>query len=506
MMRQQQPAMNRELEMITLPLCRRASELSTAGRENFMTTEANRTLSTMVSTSRPERAGAALIAIAGHKSPVVRAVVSSHLAALLASATADGGGGEGAAALRAAVADAAVAPGRMAATMRSGGSGRRGSGTTPSGGGGEGWVLGAFKAGAAFLDEGAPKTRANGKLLVLAISDAAGGPAKLGALCAELQPATLQQKVADVLKAAKGGGGGGSGGAGAAAGGGAVAVPPWKAKKPGRGARQAAPVVAAATASAAPSGGGAPVAAGASAARLSSVEMLTALSSKDFEERLAALNDFEADAAALASLDEAARSPLLDALTQRLMDGNAKVSAQALQALAACARADGGGGALSGSLIMLVPAVSAGLGSNKADVSAAAHDAADALVGAADSAAMVQHLSGAVGSGPPLKSRVATVGKLQAAIGRVDPKAQPKLAARWALPAAMSLAKDGKNSPEGRAAISALLDTLAAALGPAALMDQAASLPAPVRNSFKEAADRAAAAAGGARFKSPARR
>ncbi len=59
-----------------------------AGRENFLTSEAERTLSEMSRNVTEVRAIASLLACANHKSPTVRARVASHLDSIIESGTA----------------------------------------------------------------------------------------------------------------------------------------------------------------------------------------------------------------------------------------------------------------------------------------------------------------------------------------------------------------------------------------------------------------------------------
>ena len=63
--------MDKELDDVVPPLLKKAGEVSTAGRENFLTLEADRTLSEMCRYVSESRAAASLIASATHKAPTV---------------------------------------------------------------------------------------------------------------------------------------------------------------------------------------------------------------------------------------------------------------------------------------------------------------------------------------------------------------------------------------------------------------------------------------------------
>ncbi|KAG1667051.1 hypothetical protein FOA52_000414 [Chlamydomonas sp. UWO 241] len=520
MFRQLMPAMNRELDDIALRLCRRASETSTAGRENFLTIEADRTLSAMVAAASPQRAGTALVAVASHKSLAVRLVVACHLAELV-----DAVGAEGAAALRT---SQRLPSGKTAAPP-------------------EPWVAPVFRAGCAFLEEAPETTRAQGKRIVLGVAAMLGGRVHLASMFTDLAPAALQRKVGAVL-AAGGGGGDGDDGEGSASGAPLPPAPPAKpwltkprvpvARKVSVSAPRARPTepagarpptaerslqslsaqpsfVASTTADATDADAARPAlspeppaskrssaprpprgvrARAASPTQAQLAARLTKdLESKDYAVRIFALFELEtlAVGGGLDSLNDLAVTGLFDQLHERLVDGNSKVSVQAMGCLAGMAVSGGGCCAhLAGALITLVPAVAAGLGSGKGDVAEAAGGAADAMVAALDPALMVQHLAHCVGAGP-LRSRCHSVPKLLCAMARVAHARAAKLLAKWVVPPAAALVVDGGKSAEGRVAAGALLSALADAMGPR-LMDQLpAAVPDSTRARFQEAVDAA---------------
>lgn len=79
-------ALDRELDEFVPMLVKRSGEVSQAGRENFLTAEADRTLSSMCANVTEAKAVAALLAHAAHKSPTCRTSVASHINAIVENA------------------------------------------------------------------------------------------------------------------------------------------------------------------------------------------------------------------------------------------------------------------------------------------------------------------------------------------------------------------------------------------------------------------------------------
>eukprot|EP00798_Chlamydomonas_sp_ICE-L_P017057 gene17057-23352_t len=82
--------LDKELEEILPMLLKKAGEVSTAGRENFLASQADKALSDMCNCATDTRAILALICSANHKSPNVRGRVASHLDGIM-----EGGGSGG---------------------------------------------------------------------------------------------------------------------------------------------------------------------------------------------------------------------------------------------------------------------------------------------------------------------------------------------------------------------------------------------------------------------------
>ena len=67
--------MDKELDEVVPVLLKKAGEVSNAGRENFLTAEADRTLAVMCRCAGETRATLALVAQAQHKAPTVSVCV-----------------------------------------------------------------------------------------------------------------------------------------------------------------------------------------------------------------------------------------------------------------------------------------------------------------------------------------------------------------------------------------------------------------------------------------------
>ncbi|MEW5315874.1 MAG: hypothetical protein WDW38_007274 [Sanguina aurantia] len=479
--------LDKELDEIVPALLKKAGEVSQAGRENFMSAEADKCLTEMTRNVSEARAVAALASCANHKSMHVRAKVASHLDELLE-----------------------VSGHSLVASW------------TP--------LERLFKTAAGFLDEGALETRTYGKRLIWNAKAAVGNRQDFDRLLGSLSSEPLIKRVLEVVESMNG--------------------PPPPPSKTGealphgstpasldpqqqrrrpygmihdpemdaatkaliaekRAAYEAAtakknsdvvaaPVVVAALAASgseshsaplmngssgfvgggssggggsAPSyggGGGNPfverwwdaaaAARGWGATPWKSIRRrggggsVASMGAKDFRERSDALKAVEALLPHLCGAQDSVLVSLMDALTARLADGNSKVSTLALEVLATL-------------FCTLRERSSAGLNTG---VAAAA---VESLIASVDPALLVQNFSHCVSNGH-LRGKPQLVEKLQTIIVAAYPS-KPQLVVRYAVPAALSLLSDSKG--DTRTASTALLMTLARLMGPL-LLDYSGNL------------------------------
>ncbi len=125
----------------------------------------------------------------------------------------------------------------------------------------------------------------------------------------------------------------------------------------------------------------------------------------------------------------------------------------------------------------------------------ASAQAADSLVASVEPALLVQNLSHCVSNGG-VRGKLLLVYKLEAVIDAVYPS-KPQLVVRYALPAALAIANDGKGGSEVKTAANQLLLALSRNMGQA-LVDHAATLPAALQQRVLDVIGTGAAAAGGA--------
>lgn len=208
------------------------------------------------------------------------------------------------------------------------------------------------------------------------------------------------------------------------------------------------------------------------------------LKSKDWKERGDGIEELESIAvrAPPGSFTESAVAALFDAVSPRLNDGNAKVSARALLALAAVLPAVGDDAAPA--LPTLVPALAAGIGSTNDKVKSAATDAADALIENVTATLLVQHVAHCVSYGAA-RGKPTLIGYLAILVEAVFPT-RPQLVQKHALPAAMATLMNDKG-PETRAANARLLKELARCVGREALLSHAAAKSAQTKAKLEEA-------------------
>ncbi|KXZ45846.1 hypothetical protein GPECTOR_50g640 [Gonium pectorale] len=527
--------MDRELDEMVPVLLKKAGEVSNAGRDNFLSAEADRVLGEMYRCCGEARSVLALLGCAGHKNPYVRGKVAFHLDNHLEGCA--GGGG------RAALAGNSTCMERL------------------------------FKAAAGFLDEGSLDTRTHGKRIIWHVKGMLSGRAEFDRLLGGVNPDGLRRKVVDVVEGLNGPppppSRGVAGAANATIGSrlasrqlgtgatpaspvrplldqaaGSLTQPPPPPVRQGSYSAPQAPHSGATTperrrlgrqrtselvgipeggatsrqnssngrgyrfsagAGSAGGGGGGPVGTGrlrnaASAdggagsngytpvVQETVVKALQLLTAKDFRERMEALRSVEAVVADLPGAPDSLLVALLDALVARVGDANAKVSMAALEltaGLSAALRQR-----MSLGLNTLVPALAGALSSTNDKIRSLGITATDSLLGALDPAMLVQHFSHCVANGTLQRGKPLLVEKLVMIVERLHPS-KPQLVARYAVPAAFALLNDGRGG-EGKAAANALLTALARLMGPA-LMDQAGSLNAVAQ---QRVADAVAAATG----------
>lgn len=119
--------------------------------------------------------------------------------------------------------------------------------------------------------------------------------------------------------------------------------------------------------------------------------ILHAMNSRDFRERIAGIKDLSQLVASRKSVSEESMVRVLDAITARTQDGNTKVVAEALDALAAMFPAVGD--SVAPGLNLLVPSLAAHMGSTNERVRQGAGKALDSLLRSVDQSLLVQHLS-----------------------------------------------------------------------------------------------------------------
>ena len=157
------PRCDRELDEVAPLLIKKAGEVSTAGRDNFLGLEADRALASMRGACGEARAAAALLGCAGARAAAARAKAAAHLAALV-----EAGG---------------------AARLAAGGAA------------GQALLERLFRAGAAFLEEAAPEARAHGRRLLRGIAAAAATRGDVERLLACVKPDALRRRAAEALDA-----------------------------------------------------------------------------------------------------------------------------------------------------------------------------------------------------------------------------------------------------------------------------------------------------------------
>lgn len=521
--------MDKELDDVVPPLLKKAGEVSTAGRENFLTLEADRTLAEMCRYVSESRAAASLIACAAHKAPTVRARVACHLDALVESLVGASSSGPG--------------------TLK----------------GNASMLDRLLKAINGFLNEGAIETRTYGKRLVWNLKQLVGR-AEFDKLVAVGLPAPAQRKVMDVLEGMNGpppaprpaslppappaptqglarvpsrgsqpppspNGGGltpssrlsqqsvsgpgaigrtGSGQVqggvtsdrntssisapvGAHSTGGSGQAPVRRKTPPDRDSKTMAGPSSSASARIESRGSRGPLGSGSGSKPFGLDEQealskaLLSLGGKDFRDRIEGLKALEAIGPSLANAPENTLVPTLDTLTVRLSDANAKVSIQALESAGHLFCHLGDRTAVG--INTLVPALASCLGSTNDKVRQEAVFASDRLVESVDPALLVQNFAHCVSNGG-LRGKALLVDKLERIIDSLN-ATRPQMVVKYALPAAVAMTKqdDGGRSggPELRAASNQMWVALARAMGRQNLIDHCVTLGAQIQQRIIDA-------------------
>ncbi|WIA37680.1 hypothetical protein OEZ86_014574 [Tetradesmus obliquus] len=427
-------SLERELEDIVPVLLKKAGELSTAGRDNFLAAEADKALSAILAAASEARALSALLASGvSHKSPHVRCRAAAHLDEVAAA-------GQG-----------------LEALLR-----------------GNNWSLldRVFKAAAVFLQEGSLDTRTYGKRLLWAVKAALhGSRSDLDRLVTGVTPDASQRRVVEVLDGltaappppSRGSGAPGSSGRGNGSfnGSGSGGNISW----------QAAAAAAVPRDTAGPMG----------PELQEAVDQVGLhLASKDWRNRSDALAALSALLPALPEVPNGPLEELLGSLVARLADSNAKVNVQALQVVADVLPV------VRARCLLVLPsllqALAANLGSSNDRVRAAAAAALDALAAVVEPPLLLGGLGGVIGSSS-IRGKQALLERLSSLAPQVY-RYQPQLVVKQVLPAAFAIALEAKG--DLRPATAQLLGVLAQLMGGSALLAQAAGVSAAVESRVRD--------------------
>eukprot|EP00775_Hariotina_reticulata_P004304 gene4304-4556_t len=421
-------SLEREVDELVPVLLKKAGELSTAGRDNFLAAEADKALSALCSAVGEGRATSALIAAGiGHKSPHVRCRAAAHLDEIAAG----GAGLEG--------------------LVRSN------------------WTIldKLFKAAAAFLQEGSLDSRTYGKRLLWAVKVALrGSRVDLERLLAGVAPEAQQRRVVEVLEAL-------------------TAPPPAPTSRAvtasGESRTGSRGAVTPTTPTSVTSMFGPP---GPMSPELQEAVDAVGLhlASKDWRDRTDALRALAALLPALPEVPDAPLEGLLHGVIARLGDGNAKVNIKALEVLSEVLLVVRDRTQLV--LGSLVAALAANMGSSSEHIRNSAAATMDTLLTVADPAALAQSLAHALmNSSSSNRSKPAMAEKLACMVSQVY-RHNPLVVVKQVLPAAFALALEARGDVKPAAA--QLLGTLAHLMGPAAVIGQAATVSGAVEVKFFE--------------------
>jgi len=449
-----------EVERICPVLAKRAGDVSQAGRETFLAQEAGRALQEMLTNCSESRTSTALAACSGHSSKYVRAKVAAAIDSLL-----------------------------------------RNSKTPPS----VTTIERCFNCAVAFVEDQAPEARTYGKRILWAIYSRS--PGDFAQLLAKVSNDLKSSKVRDVV--AKGSeppltsistqasvgtrritprSSPASSPGALHSGTGTPSSSPDSPVNMARSTPQS-PDTPARSLSRTNSGGCPPSGAygrghGRSASRLSSksgskpvddsragadcseLEATLAatarqLDSKNWMERSNALRQVAEVSGQLTHLPEPQVNALIESLTLKLYDPNAKVNMLTLETLETVLPQLGDQASMS--LNTLMPALSANVASTNEKIRVKAASLIDTLIGCANIGMLVQNLSHVVATGNHQRSKAVMIEKLDIVV-RECYASQPRLVGKHALHAALSSLNDAKT--DVRTANAKLLRSLYAAMGP----------------------------------------
>lgn len=499
--------MDKELDDLVPPLVKKAGEVSNAGRENFLTSEADRTLSEMVHRVSECRAVTALLACSTHKGPYVRARVAFHLDELLEETKAH----------PALLSNSSV-------------------------------MEKLFKTAAIFLEEGSLETRTYGKRIIWQVKQIMGTKGDFDRLVGLLRPEALQKKVLEVVEGANGpplppgsrqtgGGAGGLRSGSRSAGGTQWPSSPSANREGGVPSSHVDPTFSTRVSSPSSSGGGGAGINSVSGSRMQSARRtppegnpssarrtppegnplcspsigrqcddldgrrkrpmvgtpstlspeaqtlidhtLQQLSSKDWKLRGEALKALEGQVRELPSASDLVLMQVLDALTARTSDGNSKVVVQTLELLSLAIPIVGD--RIFVGLSTLVPALTGNLSSTNDKIRSGAQQLLDVMVASMDPTLLVQNFSHCVVNCNQ-KGKASLVEKLQGIVPMVWPT-KPNLVVKHVVPAALALLND--NRGESRLSGGQLLNCLAQYMG-TSLLNHCSNLSMPLQQKVKD--------------------
>ncbi|GMH44231.1 hypothetical protein BSKO_12165 [Bryopsis sp. KO-2023] len=387
--------LDRELEEIIPTLLKKSAEVSNAGRDSFLASEADKALNLMVQHVSELKAISTLVSLANHKSPHFRARVAANLDDCLETVSS-----------------------RLSAS------------------GHVGLIEKVFKAAVGFLEEGSLETRTRGKRIIWDIKHWLNSRSSFGRLVEQLGSETKKRKVSEVVESSNG-----------------PPPPPVKPVARSQGSRQLAsqgsfsPLTPSITppsrtslcssgvesydqrspgqsstsetrhhrllrkGSSESSETGShrsscrppprpPIAPNCSRTVSQDIEdveasgklqdALNLISSKDWRERMVCLKTIGSITSRLTNVPEIMLLSCMDQITHRLSDGNSKVIVSALETLTSLF--GGLGDRLAFSLNTLVPALASNLGSTNEKIRFSASNAIDQLMSAVDHVLLIQVL------------------------------------------------------------------------------------------------------------------
>jgi len=202
--------------------------------------------------------------------------------------------------------------------------------------------------------------------------------------------------------------------------------------------------------------------------------ILEDLAKRDFRDRIRGIKSLTGLVRSKAQVSEPSMVKILEAMTARVQDGNTKVVAEALDALRAMFPTIGD--AVAPGLNVMIPCLATSLGSTNERVRQAASSALSTLVGSADQSLLVQHMAHCV-SHSSGRGKAAMILSLQGIVEDVYAR-RPHLVVKHVVPAAFTVLGDSK--VDVKSANQELIATLHRVLGND-LTTAAANLSQPLR-------------------------